>query len=162
MDKKLEGLTFEIIEQALEMGKKGRIDILAQMSKVIPTVGPLSPHAPRVEILHIKPEEIGLLIGTGGKTINSIINKTRAQIDIEDDGTVMVSAVDPKSVDLALEAINGMFKQINVGEEYTGKVVRLAAFGAFVEIAPGKDGLVHISQMASGRVERVEDVVSEG
>jgi len=162
MDTKLEGLTFEIIEQALEMGKKARLGILEAMSKIVPQAGPLSPHAPRVEILHIKPEEIGLLIGTGGKTINSIINKTGAQIDIEDDGTVMVSAVKSESVDQALEAINGMFKQINVGDEFVGKVVRLAPFGAFVEIAPGKDGLVHVSQMAPHHVERVEDIVSEG
>ncbi|OGE37259.1 polyribonucleotide nucleotidyltransferase, partial [Candidatus Daviesbacteria bacterium RIFCSPHIGHO2_02_FULL_39_8] len=162
MDTKLEGLTFEIIEQALEMGKKGRIDILAQMSKVIPTVGPLSPHAPRVEILHIKPEEIGLLIGTGGKTINSIISKTGAQIDIEDDGTVMVSGVSSEGVDKAIASIEGMFRTVEVGEEFMGKVVKLMPFGAFVEIAPGKEGLVHISQMAPDHVDRVEDVVSEG
>lgn len=162
MDTKLTGLTFEIIDTALQMGKKARLEILDAMQKVIPAAGPLSVHAPRVEILHIKPEEIGLLIGTGGKTINSIINKTGAQIDIEDDGTVMVSAAKSENVDLAIEAINGMFKQINVGDEFVGRVVRLAAFGAFVEIAPGKDGLVHISQMAPGHVERVEDVVSEG
>ncbi|MBI2018326.1 polyribonucleotide nucleotidyltransferase [Candidatus Daviesbacteria bacterium] len=162
MDTKLAGLTFEIIDTALQMGKKARLEILEAMQQVIPAAGPLSVHAPRVEILHIKPEEIGLLIGTGGKTINSIINKTGAQIDIEDDGTVMVSAVKSEGVDLAIEAINGMFKEINVGDEFVGKVVRLAAFGAFVEIAPGKDGLVHISQMAPGHVERVEDVVSEG
>lgn len=162
MDTKLDGLTFEIIEEALNMGKKARLEILEQMSKVIPSAGPLSPHAPRVEILHIKPEEIGLLIGTGGKTINSIIAKTGAQIDIEDDGTVMVSAVSSESVDKAIASIEGMFKPINVGEEFMGKVVKLMPFGAFVEIAPGKEGLVHISQMAPTHVDRVEDVVSEG
>ena len=162
MDTKLEGLTFEIIEEALRLGKNARLKILEEMEKVIPSAGPLSPHAPRVEIIHIKPEEIGLLIGSGGKTINSIINKTGAQIDIEDDGTVMVSAVKSESVDQALDAINGMFKEINIGDEFMGKVVRLAPFGAFVEIAPGKDGLVHISQMAPGHVEKAEDVVSEG
>jgi len=162
MDTKLEGLTFEIVDQALNMGKKARLEILESMAKVIPSVGPLSPYAPRVEILHIKPEEIGLLIGTGGKTINSIIAKTKAAIDIEDDGTVMVSGTDSKGVDQAIESIQGMFKSFNVGDEIVGKVVRLATFGAFVEIAPGKDGLVHISQMAPGRVEKPEDVVSEG
>lgn len=162
MDTKLDGLTFEIIETALQMGKKARLEILQQMAKVIPAAGPLSVHAPRVEIIHIDPSEIGLLIGTGGKTINSIINKTGAQIDIEDDGTVMVSAVKSASVDSALEAINGMFKKVQVGDELVGKVVRLAPFGAFVEIAPGKDGLVHISQMAPGHVEAAEDIVSEG
>ena len=162
MDTKLEGLTFEIIENALEFGKKARIEILEQMNKVIPTAASLSAYAPRIEVLHIKPEEIGLLIGTGGKTINGIIAKTGAAIDIEDDGTVMVSGVDSKGVDAAIEAIQGMFKTFNVGEELTGKVVRLAAFGAFVELSPGKDGLVHISQMAPGHVEKPEDVVSEG
>ncbi len=162
MDTKLEGLTFEIVEQALEMGKKARLEILEQMAKVIPAAGALSPHAPRVEILHIKPEEIGLLIGTGGKTINSIISKTGASIDIEDDGTVMVSGTNSAGVDQAIASIQGMFRTFTVGEELTGKVVRLAPFGAFVELSPGKDGLVHISQMAPGHVEKPEDVVSEG
>ncbi len=162
MDTKLEGLTFEIIETALEMGKKARIEILEKMAKIISTVATLSPHAPRVEILHIKPEEIGLLIGTGGKTINALIAKTGAAIDIEDDGTVMVSGTNSAGVDQAITAIQGMFKTFNVGEELTGKVVRLAPFGAFVELSPGKDGLVHVSQMAPGHVEKPEDVVSEG
>ena len=162
MDTKLEGLTFEIIEEALKQGKAARIEILEQMEKVIPSVGPLSPHAPRVEILHIKPEEIGLLIGPGGKNINGIIAKTGASIDIEDDGTVMVSGTNSEGVDKAIASIQGMFKTFNVGDEMMGKVVRLAPFGAFVEIAPGKDGLVHISQMAPGHVERSEDIVAEG
>lgn len=162
MDTKLDGLTFEIIEEALKMGKKARLEILEKMNALVPAAGQLSPHAPRVEMLHIKPEEIGLLIGPGGKNINGIIAKTGAQIDIEDDGTVMISGTDSQGVDKAIEAVKGMFKTINVGEEFTGKVVRLAPFGAFVEISPGKDGLVHISQMAPGRVEKVEDVVSEG
>ncbi len=162
MDTKLDGLTFEIIEQALNMGKKARLEILEKITQAIPTAGPLSPHAPRVEILHIKPEEIGLLIGTGGKNINSIIAKTGASIDIEDDGIVMVSGTNSAGVDQAIASIQGMFKTFNVGDEIMGKVVRLAPFGAFVEIAPGKDGLVHISQMAPGHVEKAEDIVSEG
>ena len=162
MDTKLDGLTFDIIKTALEMGKKARLEILDKINEAIPAVGPLSPHAPRVEILHIKPEEIGLLIGTGGKTINSIISKTGAQIDIEDDGTVMVSGTNSEGVDAAIASVQGMFKSFNVGDELTGKVVRLAPFGAFVEIAPGKDGLVHISQMAPTHVDRPEDIVSEG
>ncbi|MBI2196248.1 polyribonucleotide nucleotidyltransferase [Candidatus Daviesbacteria bacterium] len=162
MDTKLSGLSFEIIETALEMGKKARLEILEKMATVMPNVGPLSPYAPRVETLHIKPEEIGLLIGPGGKNINAIIGRTGAQIDIEDDGTVMVSGTDSSGVDKAIAEIEGMFKTVNVGDEFTGKVVRLVPFGAFVEIAPGKDGLVHISQMAPGHVEQAEDVVSEG
>ncbi|MBI4067186.1 polyribonucleotide nucleotidyltransferase, partial [Candidatus Gottesmanbacteria bacterium] len=162
MDTKLEGISFEIIEEALKQGKVAREFILAEMSKAIPAPGEMSTHAPRVELIHIKPEDIGALIGPGGKNINGIIAKTGAQIDIEDDGTVMVSATNPDSIKAALESIEGQFKQVTVGEEFTGKVVRLAAFGAFVNILPGKDGLVHISQMAPGHVERVEDVVSEG
>lgn len=162
MDTKLEGLSFEIIEEALRQGKNARINILEQMNQVIPAAGPLSAYAPRIETMHIELSEIGLLIGTGGKTINGIIAKTGAQIDIEDDGTVTVSAVGQDSVKAALDEIEGMFKKVNVGDEFTGKVVRLAPFGAFVEITPGKDGLVHVSQMAPGHVEKPEDVVSEG
>ncbi len=162
MDTKLVGITFEIIEEALKQGKAAREFILGEMIKVIAAPGEMSPHAPRVEIIHIKPEDIGALIGPGGKNINGIIAKTGAQIDIEDDGTVMVSATNPDSIKAALESIEGQFKQVTVGEEFTGKVVRLAPFGAFVEILPGKDGLVHISQMAPGHVERAEDIVTEG
>ena len=162
MDTKLEGISFGVTEEALRQGKVAREFILGEMSKSLAKPGEMSPYAPRVEILHIKPEEIGMLIGPGGKNINGIIAKTGAQIDIEDDGTVMVSATNPDSIKAALESIEGQFKQVMVGEEFTGKVVRLAAFGAFVNILPGKDGLVHISQMAPGRVENVEDVVAEG
>lgn len=162
MDTKLEGLTFDIIEEALKQGKKAILNILEEMSGVIAKAGPLSPHAPRVEVLHIKPEEIGMLIGPGGKNINGIIAKTGASIDIEDDGTVMVASSNPEGLEKAVEAIEGMFKRIEMGEEYMGKVTRLAPFGAFVEILPGREGLVHISQMAPGRVEQPEDIVTEG
>ncbi len=162
MDTKLEGLSFEIIEEALKQGKSARINILEQMGKVISVAGLMSQYAPRIETMKIEPSEIGLLIGTGGKTINGIIAKTGAQIDIEDDGTVTVSAVGQESITAAMDEIAAMFKKMNVGDEFTGKVVRLAPFGAFVEITPGKDGLVHISQMATGHVEKPEDVVSEG
>lgn len=162
MDTKLEGLTFEIIEEALKQGKAAREAIIAEMNKVIPAVGEMSKYAPRIEVMHIKPEEIGMLIGPGGKNINGIIAKTGAQIDIEDDGTVMVSSPNEESIKAAMAAIEGQFKRVEVGEEYEGKVVRLAPFGAFVEILPGKDGLVHVSQMAPERVDNPEDVVSEG
>ena len=162
MDTKLEGISFEVIEQSLAQAKKARELILERIKEIMPAAGEMSPHAPRVEILHIKPEEIGALIGPGGKNINGIIAKTGAQIDVEDDGTVMVSSANPDSIKIALESIQGQFKEVSVGEEFDGKVVRLAAFGAFVNILPGKDGLVHISQMAPGRVENVEDVVREG
>lgn len=162
MDTKLEGIGFEIVEGALKHAKAAREQILEKMKEAQPKAGEMSPHAPRVEMLHIKPEEIGMLIGPGGKNINGIISKTGAQIDVEDDGTVMVSGTNPEGVQKAIESIQGMFKTFNVGDEMMGKVVRLAPFGAFVEISPGKDGLVHISQMAPGHVERAEDIVQEG
>lgn len=162
MDTKLQGVTFEIIEDALKQGKVAREFIITKMREASPKPAEVSKYAPKIEVTHIKPEEIGLLIGPGGKNINGIIAKTGAQIDIEDDGTVMISSTDQTAIDQAVAAVTGMFKQIQVGEEYDGKVVRLAPFGAFVEIAPGKDGLVHISQMAPGHVEKAEDVVSEG
>lgn len=162
MDTKLDGLTFEIIEEALRQGKNAREYIISKMREAMPKPAEISKYAPKIEVTHIKPEEIGLLIGSGGKTINGIIAKTGAQIDIEDDGTVMVSSTDDNSIKQALAAIEAMFKKIEVGEEYDGKVVRLAPFGAFVEILPGKDGLVHVSQMAPTRVEKPEDIVSEG
>ncbi len=162
MDTKLEGISFEIIKEALNQGKNARAVILEKMAEVAPKPGELSPYAPRVETIKIEPSEIGLLIGPGGKNINGIIAKTGAQVDVEDDGTVMVSSTNEEAVKAALAAIESQFKKVNVGEEFTGKVVRLAPFGAFVEILPGKDGLVHVSQMAPGRVESPEDVVSEG
>lgn len=162
MDTKLTGLTFEIIEKALKQGKEARETILAKMKEIAPKAEEVSEYAPKIEVTHIKPEEIGMLIGPGGKNINAIIARTGAQIDIEDDGTVMVSSTDQDAINKALSEIEGMFKKVEVGEEFDGKVVRIAPFGAFVEIAPGKDGLVHVSQMASGHVERPEDVVSEG
>ncbi len=162
MDTKLPGISFEVVEEALKQGKAAREFILDEMKKVIPEAGTLSQYAPKVKTLKIEPTEIGMLIGPGGKNINGIIASTGAQVDVEDDGTVMVSGTDEAAIDKAIEIIEGQFKKVMVGEEYTGKVVRLADFGAFVNILPGKDGLVHISQMAPGRVENVEDVVHEG
>ncbi|MDO8639117.1 MAG: S1 RNA-binding domain-containing protein, partial [Candidatus Daviesbacteria bacterium] len=119
-------------------------------------------YAPKIELTHIEPEEIGMLIGPGGKNINGIIGQTGAQVDVEDDGAVMVSSTNAESIKQALSMIEGMFKKVQIGEIYEGKVVRIVPFGAFVEILPGKDGLVHVSQMAPERVENPEDVVNEG
>lgn len=162
MDTKLTGLTIDIVKEAFKQGKKAREFILSKMAEVMPKEVELSQYAPKIEITHIKPEEIGMLIGPGGKNINGIIAKTGAQIDIEDDGTVMVSSMDSNAIAQALDAINGMFKKFEIGEELDGKVVRLAPFGAFVELAPGKDGLVHVSQMAPYRVGDPSEVLSEG
>ncbi|MDD2822679.1 MAG: polyribonucleotide nucleotidyltransferase [Candidatus Daviesbacteria bacterium] len=162
MDTKLHGLSFEIIEEALKQGKAARLVIIEEINKAIPEVGPMSKYAPKIEITHIKPESIGALIGPGGKNINAIIARTGAQIDIEDDGMVMVSSTDDEAIRKAISEIDGMFKEVAVGEVYEGKVVKLATFGAFVEILPGRDGLVHVSQMAPERVENPADIVSEG
>lgn len=162
MDTKLQGLTFEVIQEALNQGKKAREFIIDKISQASPSPASISEYAPKIEVTHIKPEEIGALIGPGGKNINAIIARTGAQIDIEDDGTVMVSSTSEETIKNALDAINGMFKTVEVGEEFDGKVVRIVPFGAFVEIAPGKDGLVHVSQMAPGRVESPEDIVAVG
>lgn len=162
MDTKLTGLTFEIIAEALRQGKSAREFIINQISQIMPEAGEISRYAPKIEVLHISPSDIGALIGTGGKNINAIIAKTGAQIDIEDDGTVMVSSTEEESIKKAVGAIEGMFKEITVGEVFEGKVVRIAPFGAFVEMSPGRDGLVHVSQMAPYRVENPEDVVSVG
>lgn len=162
MDTKLEGLTFPIIEEALKQGKQAREFILAAMDKVVGEPAEMSKYAPKIEVTHIQPDQIGMLIGPGGKNINGIIAKTGAQIDIEDDGTVMISSTSQEAINAAMETVNGMFKKVEVGEEYEGKVVRLAPFGAFVEILPGKDGLVHVSEMSTGFVEKPEDVVAEG
>lgn len=162
MDTKLNGLTFEIIEEALKQGKKAIDLIIDKIHQAVPEAQELSKYAPKIEIIKIKPEEIGLLIGTGGKTINAIIARTGAQIDIEDDGTVMVSSSSDEAIQKAMTEIEGMFKTVTVGEIYDGKVVKIMPFGAFVEFLPGREGLVHVSQIARHRVERPEDVVSEG
>ncbi|MDO8429312.1 MAG: polyribonucleotide nucleotidyltransferase [Candidatus Daviesbacteria bacterium] len=162
MDTKLEGLSLEMVEQALAQGKTARAQILEKMNEAIPVAGEISKYAPKIEITNILPEEIGLLIGSGGKTINGIIARTGAQIDIEDDGMVMVSSSDDEAIKKALAEIKAMFTKVEVDQEFEGKVVRITTFGAFVELSPGKDGLVHISQMAPQRVERAEDIVSVG
>lgn len=162
MDTKLHGLDLDIIEQALTMAKAARLTILDQINQVAPQADEISQYAPKIEVIHIKPEEIGLLIGTGGKNINSIIARTGAQVDIEDDGTVMVSSTDEQAIKKAVEAISGMFASVEVGQIFDGKVVKLVPFGAFVEIMPGKEGLIHVSQMAPYRVERPEDITQVG
>ncbi len=162
MDTKLNGLTFEIIKEALRQGGKARKLILEKMIQVAPNAKEISKYAPKIYVLHIKPEEIGLLIGSGGKTINGIIAQSGAQVDIEDDGTVMVSSTDQESIKKAVDMIEGMFRKVNPGEVFEGRVVKIMPFGAFVEILPGKEGLVHVSQMATYRVANPQDVVSEG
>ena len=122
----------------------------------------LSKYAPKITTIHVDPEKISKIIGPGGKTIKKIVEETGAKIDIEEDGRVYIAAVNSEEAAKAIDMINGITAEAEVGKVYTGKVTRLMAFGAFVEILPGKEGLVHISQLSTERVNKVEDVVSVG
>jgi polyribonucleotide nucleotidyltransferase len=165
MDMKITGVSAQLLKEALEQARKGRVEILGVMREAIAEPRPeVSDFAPRVEVLNIPTDKIGLLIGPGGKTINALQDEYGVNISVENDGTVFVAGVDGVSVKGALSAINGMTKDVESGDIYTGKVVKTTNFGAFVELTPGRDGLIHISRLAPGkqRVERVEDVVNEG
>lgn len=163
MDIKIAGLTKEILSAALSQAKRGRAFILDKMLEVISKPNDeLSPYAPRIITMKIKPDKIRDVIGPGGKTIKKIIDETGVNIDIEDDGSVFISAVDVTTAEKAIEIIKDLVREVEVGATYTGKVTRLMNFGAFVEILPGKEGLVHISQLANERVEKVEDAVKIG
>ena len=164
MDMKITGVSAELLREALAQAKKGRVELLDIMRDVIAEPRTeVSDFAPRVEVLKIPTDKIGLLIGPGGKTINALQDQFGVNISVEDDGTVYVSGEGVVTKEAA-QAINGMTKDVEAGEIYNGKVVKTTNFGAFVELTPGRDGLVHISRLAPGktRVERVEDVVTEG
>ena len=164
MDIKVDGLTYEIIRQAFELTKAGRLQIINDVIlKAIPAPRKeLSDYAPKIITTNIDPEKIRDVIGPGGKMINKIIAETGVKIDIEDDGRVYILTPDASAAQKALKIIHGIAKDIEPGEVYMGKVVRITTFGAFVEILPGKDGLVHISKLDKKRVDKVEDVVSIG
>lgn len=163
MDIKIDGINRQIFEQALEQARKGRAYILGKMLECIPAPRPsLKEHAPKITTLKINPDKIKDVIGPGGKVIKKITEESGAKIDIEEDGTVYVAAADQASVNKAIEAINAITAEPEIGKIYTGKVTRLMNFGAFVEFMPGREGLVHISQLAKERVEKVEDVVNVG
>jgi len=163
LDIKLKGISMAVIEQALSQAKEARGIILAKMAEAINTSRPeLNPYAPRMYKLSIDPEKIGTVIGPGGKTIRLITDTTGATVDIENNGSVFVGSNDEASAKKAIKMIEDLTKEVSVGDVYTGKVVRLMGFGAFVEILPGKDGLVHISELAAHRVDTVEDVVKIG
>ena len=163
MDIKIDGINRQIFEQALEQARKGRAYILGKMLECIPAPRPsLKEHAPKITTLKINPDKIKDVIGPGGKVIKKITKESGAKIDIEEDGTVYVAAADQASANKAIEAINAITAEPEIGKIYTGKVTRLMNFGAFVEFMPGREGLVHISQLAKERVEKVEDVVNVG
>ena len=163
MDMKLHGLPVEILAQAIRGSKPGRLHILEHMkSTIAEPKASLSPYAPRIEKIKINPEKIGAVIGKGGETINKITSETGAEIDIKDDGLITVASSDAASIEKAINWIKSLTEEPEVGRVYEGKVVSIKDFGAFVNIMPGIDGMVHISQLSDKRVENVTDVLSDG
>lgn len=163
MDIKASGLDRTIVTKALEQAKEGRLHILGKMLETIPEPRPeLSPFAPRIVILTIHPDKIREVIGPGGKVINRIIAETDTKIDIEDDGRIFVAGVNQEGTARAIKMIEDITREVEVGKTYKGRVTRVTPFGAFVEVLPGKEGLVHISKLAEERVEKTEDVVNVG
>lgn len=163
MDIKIQGLSQKILEEALTQAHEGRMHILDKMEAALNAPREnLSPYAPKITTLQINPDKIGALIGPGGKMIRSIVDETGAKIDVEDDGTVSVFAIDQEAGERALKRIREITAVPEVGKYYKGTVVKIMEFGAFVEIMPNTDGLVHISQLANTRVKQVTDVVKEG
>jgi len=163
LDIKIQSIDSKIIEAALTQAKEARMFLLKQMQGVIDTPRTdMSPYAPRMTRIKIPINKIGAVIGPGGKMIRSIVEETKATVDVQDDGTVMIGSTDADSSRKAIEIIEGLTKEAKVGDIYTGKVVRILNFGAFVEILPGTDGMVHISELADYRVPKVEDVLQLG
>ncbi len=163
MDIKIDSISFQVIETALNQAKDGRIHILNEMEKVIKVPrGQISEFAPRIETIKIHPDKIREVIGSGGKVIRGITEQTGVKIDIEDDGTIHISSADPAATKKAIAIINDICAEAEVGKTYKGRVVKIADFGAFVEILPNTQGLLHISEIAHDRIRQVTDVLSEG
>jgi polyribonucleotide nucleotidyltransferase len=163
MDIKIQGLSREIVEKALAQAKDGRLHILNKMVEALPAARPeLSKYAPRITSIKVKPDQIRLVIGPGGKTIKGIVEQTGAQVDVQDDGTVNVASSDPVAAEKAIAIIKGLTEEPEIGRIYKGLVKRVEPYGAFLEIMPGKDGLCHISDFDWVRVERTEDIMNLG
>jgi polyribonucleotide nucleotidyltransferase len=163
MDIKIDGITEEIMRTALDQAKRGRLHILGEMAKVISTSrSEMSEYAPRLLTMKIHPDKIREVIGKGGATIRSITEETGTTIDISDDGTVVIASVNREAADAAKKRIEQIVSDVEPGRIYEGKVAKLMDFGAFVTILPGKDGLVHVSQISNERVEKVSDKLKEG
>lgn len=163
MDIKVHGLSREILKNALDQAREGRLYIMDQMMEEISEPRKdLSPYAPRIITMQIDPEKIRIVIGPGGKTINRIVQETGVKIDIDDTGLIYVAAPDLETAKLGVHEIELLTKDVEPGEIYEGTVVRIMPFGAFIEILPGKEGLLHISKMSKERVEKVEDVMNVG
>ena len=162
LDLKLKGLPMSIMEEAIEAARVARHAIIDTMNETISEAGEMSPYAPRIQQLKIDPEKIGLIIGPGGKNIKRIVEESGCEINIEDDGTVNIYSLNPEGMQVAVEEIEGMTAEAEVGKIYSGSVVSIKDFGCFVEFLPGRDGLCHISELAPQRVDKTEDVVKEG
>jgi polyribonucleotide nucleotidyltransferase len=163
MDIKITGVTHEIMSNALEQARQAREFILGKMAEALPEAREqLAAHAPRISTVKIDPEQIGLVIGKGGETIRSLEADYDVQIDIEEDGTILIYATEGTKADAAIEAIQALTKEPEVGDTYTGKVVKTTEFGAFVELKKGTDGLLHVSNVGPGRVGHIEDVIGRG
>ena len=162
LDLKIEGISFDLLTEALSQANKGRMHILDKMYEALPEPGELSKFAPRIISLQINPEKIGALIGPGGKNIKQIIENTECEVNVDDDGLVTVAGQDALKCEEAVKLVEAITFEPEVGMEFEGKVTRLMAFGAFVEFAPGREGLVHISELEWHRVDKVEDVCSPG
>ena len=163
MDIKITGVTQEIMRSALEQAKRAREFILDKMLEAIPeTREQLAAHAPRISTVKINPEFIGMVIGKGGETIRALEAEHEVQIDIEEDGTILIYATEGTNAEAATEAIEALTKEPEVGDTYTGKVVKTTQFGAFVELKKGTDGLLHVSNVGPGRVGHIEDVINRG
>jgi polyribonucleotide nucleotidyltransferase len=163
LDIKLKGISYEIVAEAIRQACEAHSEILDKLRQIISSSRPeLSPYAPRMYKMTIDPGKIGAVIGPGGKTIRSIIDETKVTIDVENDGTVIIGSPSKEAAERAIEKIDSLTRDVEVGAIYTGKVTRLSNFGAFVEILPGKEGLVHISELADYHVSKVEDIVKVG
>ncbi len=163
MDIKITGVTFEILRGALEQARQARLFILGRMLETLAEPrAELSPYAPRIFSIQINPDQIGLVIGKGGETIRGMTDEFGVDIDIQDDGTIFICAADMESADAVIGRITAMTKEVEVGDVFTGKVVKTTDFGAFVELKKGTDGLIHISRLSKKRVDKVEDVVKRG
>ena len=162
LDLKIEGLSFEIMEKALQQAKEGRMHILDKMNEVLSEPNEISPYAPRIMSISINPEKIGALIGPGGKNIKKIIEDTECEVNVDDDGLVTIAGMNTEKCNEALELVKAITFEPEVGMEFDATVTRLMSFGAFVEFAPGREGMVHISELEWHRVEKVEDVLKSG
>jgi len=163
MDVKVDGVTVEMLSAVLKQSHANRLEILGHITSAIATPrAEMSQYAPRIIVMHINPEKIRNVIGTGGKIINEIIDETGVQIDIEDDGSIFITSVDKASAQKAQEWIDNLTREVKAGEVFNARVTKIMTFGAFAEILPGQEGLIHISEIADRRIEKVEDVLHVG